>query len=125
MISTPKCQILHYILIADAPGFLELLLSMTSVCVCVCVCVCACVHACVRACVSTQGYYVLTSGGIWTLYDWLKKFYSFCMAAVVVIISRPNPSIDAHHRNQPSMSELMLYKVLIYLTVVYNSCTYV
>ena len=27
----------------------------------------------------------MTSGVIWTPYDWLNKFYSFYMAAVVVI----------------------------------------
>ena len=46
-------------------------------CVCVCVlCVCVCVW----------GYYVLTSGVIWTLYDRLNKLIRFYTAAGVGII---------------------------------------
>ena len=30
---------------------------------------------------------LITSGMIWTLYDWLNKFYSFYMTAVVNIVS--------------------------------------
>ena len=44
--------------------------------VCVCVCVCSPLRL------------VITSGMIWTPYDWLNKFYSFCMAAIVGIVSR-------------------------------------
>ena len=44
------------------------------VCVCVCVCVCACVCVCVcGVCVSIQ----ITSGVIWTSYDWLNNFCYF------------------------------------------------
>ena len=44
--------------------------------------------------------------------DWLNKFYSFYMAAVIVIISRHGLNIDACHRNQPTdnKSKLVLYK---------------
>ena len=30
---------------------------------------------------------LITSGVIWTLYDWLNKFYSCYMATVVVIVN--------------------------------------
>ena len=72
---------------------------------CVCVCVCVCVHACVRACVRAcecvvfmcmySSVYVclsarllITSGVMWTPYDWLNKFYNFYLASVVSIVSR-------------------------------------
>ena len=29
---------------------------------------------------------VITSGVIWTSYDWLNKYYSFCMAAIIGIV---------------------------------------
>ena len=63
-----------------------------------------CIHACV--CVSMfvcpRPYSVLIIRGmILTLYDWLNKFYSLYMAAVVGIVSRPGLSIEVHHRNQP------------------------
>ena len=41
----------------------------------------------VCVCVSTPEELLLTSGVIWTQYDWLNNFYSFYMAAVVGIIS--------------------------------------
>ena len=41
-------------------------------------------------------------------HDWLNKFYSFYMAAVVDIVSRCGLGIDAHHRNQPDKSKLAL-----------------
>ena len=41
--------------------------------VCMCVCVCPPLRP------------LITSGVIWTPYDWVKKFYSFYMAAAVVI----------------------------------------
>ena len=40
------------------------------------------------------------------------------MAGVVDIISRCGLSIDAHRRNQPNKSKLVLYEALI------HSCTY-
>ena len=60
----------------------------------VCVCVCVCVHACVCACVFPEA-----SGVIWTSYDWLNKFCSFYMAAVVVIGSGHDLRIEAHCEN--------------------------
>ena len=59
------------------PGFLKLLLSVKSV---------ACVLVC--ACVCLPPRLLITSGMIWTIYDWLNKFYSFYMATVVIIGSR-------------------------------------
>ena len=75
-------------------GFLTLLLSM-NVCMSVCVCVCVCVHVCV--CVSAPRL-SLTYGP--HNYDWLKKLYSFCRAAVVDMVSGHGLSIDVCHRNQ-------------------------
>ena len=74
------------------------------VCVCVCVCVCACLHWCV--CVYPPDVINIK----WTLYDWLNKFYSFYVAAVVGIISRHGLSIDVHHGNQPNKHKPALYK---------------
>ena len=36
------------------------------------------------------------SGMIWTPHDWLNKFYSFYMGAVVGVVSRRGHSFDAH-----------------------------
>ena len=40
-----------------------------------------CVYVCLCVCQRLS----ITSGMIWTSYDWLNKFYSCYMAAVVVI----------------------------------------
>ena len=78
-----------------APDFLKLLLcGWPYVCVCVC--------ACVRACLPPR--LLITSGVIWTPYDYLNKFYSFYMAAIVDIV-------DARSRNQPNKSKLVLCKL--------------
>ena len=40
---------------------------------------------------------VITSGMIWTSYDWLNKLYSFCIAAIIgSIISRRGLRIEVH-----------------------------
>ena len=52
---------------------------------------------------------------IWTPYDWLNKYYSFCVAAIVGIISRRGLRIEACRRNQPNKSKLELYKPLLHL----------
>ena len=49
------------------------------------------------ACVSTPRL-LITSGVIWTPYNWLNKLYSFCIAAVVCIIRRHGLSIEICHR---------------------------
>ena len=59
--------------------FLKIVSVSTSVCVCVCVCVCLCVCPPPRL--------LITSGVIWTPYDWLNKFYSCYMATVVIIVN--------------------------------------
>ena len=53
--------------------FLEIDLVRTSVCVFACVCVRVCV------CVCPPPRLLITSGVIWTPYDWLNKFYSCYM----------------------------------------------
>ena len=54
-------------------------------------------------------------GVMWTPYDWLNKFYSFYMAAVVVIGDGRGLRIEMCHRNQPNKSEVSLYKLLFSL----------
>ena len=44
-------------------------------------------------------------------YGWLNKFYNFYMAAVIGIDSRHGLIIEAHHRNQPYKTKLVLYKL--------------
>ena len=56
----------------------------------------------------------MTSGVIWTPYDWLNKFYSFCMGAIVGFVSRHGLTIEAHGRNQPNKSKVALYKPLLH-----------
>ena len=68
------------------------------VCVCVYVCVCVCVCVCARICVSAPRL-LITSGVIWTSYDWLNKFYSFYMATAFVIVSRRGLRIEARRGN--------------------------
>ena len=46
--------------------------------------------------------------------NWLNKFYSFCMAAIVGIISRRDLRNEVRCRNQPSKSKLALYKPLLH-----------
>ena len=53
-------------------------------------------------------------------YDWLNKFYSFYLPAVVSTVCRRGLSIDAHCKNQPNKSKLALCKALIH----FNSRSY-
>ena len=72
-------------------GFLKLFLC-GRLYTCVCVCVCVCVFACVSA-----PRLLITGGVMWCdvdPYDWLNKFYGFCMAAVVDIVSGRGVSIQ-------------------------------
>ena len=64
------------------------------------------IHAC--ACVCPPPRLLLISGMIWNPCGWLNKFYSLYMTAIVSIISRHGLWIEAHHRNQPSKSKLVL-----------------
>ena len=42
---------------------------------------------------------LITRGVMWTPYDWLNKFYSFYMAAVIIIGSGRGLRIEARHGN--------------------------
>ena len=57
---------------------------------------------------------LITNGMMWTPYDWLNKFYSLYVAAVVGIISRCGLSIDEHHENHLNKYKLALYKPSIH-----------
>ena len=75
------------------------------------VCVCVSVSACLPL------WLVITSGVMWcdmNPYDWLNRFHSFCMAAIISIISRRGPTIKACCRNQPNKNKLVLYKPLLH-----------
>ena len=72
-------------------------------------CVCMCVRVCV--CVSAPRL-LITSGVIWTPYDWLNNFYSFYMMSVVINHSGHSLRIEALHRNQSNKIKLALYKML-------------
>ena len=85
--------------------FLEIDLVL-EVCVCVCVSVCPPLRL------------VITSGVMWCdmdPYDRLNKYYSFCMTAIVGIVSRRGLRIEVRRRNQPNKSKLALYKPLLCL----------
>ena len=61
-----------------------------NVCICVCVCVCPPLRL------------LITSGMVWCEidpYDWLNKFYGFCMAAAVGIVSGRDVSIHTRCGN--------------------------
>ena len=70
--------------------FLEIVSVRTSVCVCVCLCVCP------------PPRLLITSGVIWTSYNWLNKFYSCYMATVVVIINGNGLGIGTRRRHKPT-----------------------
>ena len=75
-------------------------------------CVCVCVSVC------PPPRLVITSGMMWRdmdPYDWLNKYYSFCMAAIVDIVSRCGLRIEVCRRNQTNKSKLALYKPLLRL----------
>ena len=69
---------------------------------------------CVPVSVCPPPRLVITSGVITVMwydidpYDWLNKFYSFYMAAIVSIISRHGLTTKVHCRNQPNKSKLAL-----------------
>ena len=94
------------------PGFWKLILPMKCVYVSVSVFFCVCV--CVSVCPPPK--LVITSGVIWTLFDWLNKFYSFCIAALVGIVIRPGLTIEMSHRNQPNKSKLVVCYIRHYFT---------
>ena len=51
--------------------------------------------ACMCVCLPLRLF--ITSGVIWTPYDWFKRFYSYCMANVVIIVNGHGLCIDTHH----------------------------
>ena len=53
---------------------------------------------------------LITSGVIWTSYDWSNKFYGFYVADEVDIDSGCDVSIYMRHGNYPDKSKLGLYK---------------
>ena len=61
-----------------------------------------------------RGYTPMCTGVIWTSHDWLNKFYSLYMVAIVSIVSRHGVWIKARHRNQPNKSKIALYRLLLY-----------
>ena len=69
---------------------------------------CFCVDG--HLCVCPPPRLLITSGMIWSQYDWLNKFYSFYMAAIVGIISKHSPTIEAHHREHPNKSHEFTFK---------------
>ena len=50
-------------------------------------------------CVCPAPRLLITSGMIWTPYDWLNKFYSFYMATLVNIVDGCGLGIDTHCEN--------------------------
>ena len=68
---------------------------------CVCVCsVCVCARA--RVCVCLPPRLLITSGVMWRDMDpcdWLNKLCSFCMAAIVGIVSRLGLRNEARRRS--------------------------
>ena len=56
---------------------------------------CLCVYVCMCVCPPLR--LLITSGVIWTPYDWLNKFYSRYMAIVVLIVNRHGLGIDTRH----------------------------
>ena len=84
---------------AGMPGFLELLLSTN-------VRMRVYVRACLRVCSPPR--LLITSGVMWTPYDWSNKFYGFPLAAVVDIVSGCDVSIYMCRRNYPNKSKLTL-----------------
>ena len=49
-----------------------------------------------RVCVCPRPRVLITSGVIWTSYDWLNKFYSCYMATVAVIVNGRGLGINTH-----------------------------
>ena len=67
--------------------FLKIVSVRTPAYVCVCMCVCP------------PPRLLITSGVMWTTYDWLNKFYSSYMATVVITVNGHGLSIDTHRGN--------------------------
>ena len=61
-------------------------------------------RVCVCLCVCPPPRLLITSGVIWTSYDWLNKFYSCYMATVVVIVNGRGLGIGTRRRHKPHKS---------------------
>ena len=62
---------------------------------------------CLHVCVCPPPRLIITSGVMWCdmdPYDWLNKFYSCYMAAVVVIVNGRGLGIDTRRRHKPHKS---------------------
>ena len=58
-----------------------------------------CMFVCVNVCVCLPLRLLITSGIIWTTYDWVNKFYSSYMTTVVRIIIWSGIGINTNHGN--------------------------
>ena len=56
-----------------------------------------CLSVCVCVCLPPR--LLITSGMMWTPYDWLNKFYGCHMATVVVIVNERDLGIGMRHRH--------------------------
>ena len=54
---------------------------------------------CLRMRVCLPPRLLITSGMIWTPYDWLNKFYSCYMPTVVIIVNVHSLGIGIRHRH--------------------------
>ena len=57
---------------------------------------------------------VITKGVMWHNtgpYNWLNKFYSFCMVIIMCIVSRNGIRIEAYLTNQPNKGKIAMYKL--------------
>ena len=61
---------------------------------------------------------LITSNAIEIQRKWLNNLYSFCVGAVVDIISRYGLNLNVHHRNQRKRNKLAMYSLLLH----FNSC---
>ena len=57
-------------------------------------------HVCVSVCPPPR--LLITSGVIWTLYNWLNKFYSCYMTTAVVIINGSGLGVNTRGGNLPT-----------------------
>ena len=75
---------------------------------------CVCLHVCPPL------RLLITSGMIWTPFDWSSKFYGFYMAAEVDI---DGVNVYTRRGNYPDKSKLVLYKPLLHCNNHLNSCS--
>ena len=66
-------------------------------------------------CVCPLSRLLITSGVIWTPYDWLIKLCGFYIVVVVFIDDGHGLGVEVRHINQPNKSKLSLHKPLLSL----------